>query len=73
MMTDFGDLRPESDSARKRSGNAHPPTAPIAASEPILSMSRRETPSQKSRVEWGRPAIVNMLNLRQAAMFYEIL
>jgi hypothetical protein len=71
MMTDFGDFFPARDSARKRSGNAHPPTVPIAARVPILRTSRRETPSQKSRVEGRRPAIVNMLKLRRAVVFHE--
>src|SRR5487761_1607523 len=65
MRTDFGDLQPDGVSARKTSGNVHPPAVPIAASVPILSRSRRERPSQKSRVEWGRQAIVNMHKLRQ--------
>src|SRR5579863_2923402 len=72
MMTDFCDFFPASESARRRSGNVQPPSVPSAVRVPIRRTSRRETPSQKSRVECRRPGIVNILNLQQAAMFPDL-
>jgi hypothetical protein len=69
MMTDFGDFRPEIDSARSRSGKVHPPAVPSAAKLPIRNRSRRETPSQKSRWEVERPAIVSIINLLPETIF----